>query len=128
MDIPSASRILPVVHESKKLVWIGRVLTGLTVGFLLLDAAGKLAALPPVIEGTQRLGYPVEIVRHLGALLIGITCLHIVPRTQALGALLLTAYLGGATATHVRVGDPFWFPVLMGIILWAGTILRSTTR
>jgi hypothetical protein len=52
------------------------------------------------------------------------TILHVVPRTQVLGALLLTAYLGGATATHVRVGTPYWFPVAMGVILWTGLCLR----
>jgi len=58
-------------------------------------------------------------------LLVTCTVLYVVPRTQVLGALLLTAYLGGATATHVRIGDPFWFPVVMGVILWAGLYLRE---
>jgi hypothetical protein len=110
---------------SKKLVWIGRVLTGLIVAFLLLDGAMKLVPIAPVIEACNRLGYPADIARHLGVLLVACTLLHVIPRTQVLGALLLTAYLGGATATHVRIGDPFWFPIVMGVILWAGLYLRE---
>jgi hypothetical protein len=99
------------------------VLTGLVAAFLLVDALGKLLVLAPVLEGTQELGYPVEIIRPLGVVLAAATLLHLIPRTQLLCALLLTAYLGGATATHVRVGTPFWFPVAMGVILWAGYVL-----
>ncbi len=110
---------------SKKLIWTGRALTGLIVAFLLFDGAIKLVPIAAVIEAFPRLGYSVDIARTLGLLLVTCTVLHIVPRTQVLGALLLTAYLGGATATHVRVGEPFWFPVLMGVILWAGLYLRE---
>jgi len=120
--VPSA---LSATTTSKKLFWTGRVLTGLIVAFLLLDGAMKLVPIAPVIEACQRLGYPVEIARHLGLVLVTCTVLHLIPRTQVLGALLLTAYLGGATATHVRIGDPFWFPIVMGVILWAGLYLRN---
>jgi hypothetical protein len=78
-----------------------------------------------VIEATARLGYPVEIARHLGVVLLASTILYVVPRTQVLGAVLLSAYLGGATATHVRIGDPFWFPIVLGVLLWAGLYLRE---
>jgi DoxX-like protein len=108
---------------STKLVWTGRVLTGLVVAFLLFDGAVKLIPIEPVLEAFRRLGYPVELARHLGVLLVSCTALYAVPRTRVLGALLLTAYLGGATATHVRVGDPFWFPIAMGVLLWAGLYL-----
>ena len=116
---------VPALPVSKKLVWTGRVLTGLVVAFLLLDGAVKLVPIAPVVEAFARLGYPVDLARQLGALLCVCTVLHVVPRTQVLGALLLTAYLGGATATHVRVGDPFWFPAVLGVILWAGLYLRE---
>jgi hypothetical protein len=112
--------------RTSRLVWIGRALTGLVVAFLVLDAAGKLIAVAPVLEGTQRLGYSVHLVRPIGLVLLASALLHLVPRTQVLGALLVTAYLGGATATHVRVGEPFWFPVAMGAIFWAAFTLRST--
>jgi DoxX-like family len=110
---------------SKKLIWTGRVLTGLLGAFLLLDGAMKLVPIAPVIEACNRLGYDPGIARTLGLLLVTCTVAHLIPRTQVLGALLLTAYLGGATATHVRVGDPCWFPVVMGVILWAGLYLRE---
>ncbi len=110
---------------SKKLVWTGRVLTGLVVAFLLFDGAIKLFPVAPVIDAFNRLGYSPDIASQLGVLLLACTVLYAIPRTQVLGALLLTAYLGGATATHVRVGDPFWFPIVMGVIVWAGLYLRE---
>jgi len=114
-----------IARSSRSLVWTGRVLTGLIVASLLLDGIAKLIPLAPVIEGTRQLGYPVEVIRPLGALLALSTILHVIPRTQVIGALLLTAYLGGATATHVRVEAAFWFPVVMGMVLWAGLCLRN---
>ena len=116
---------LPTARISKPLVWTGRVLTALAVAFLLFDGAIKLVPIAPVVEAFQRLGYPLDIARNLGMLLVTCTVLYVIPRTQIIGALLLTAYLGGATATHVRVGDPFWFPIMVGVILWAGLTLRQ---
>ena len=94
------------------------MLTGLCAAFLLVDATGKLLMLAPYVEGTRHVGYPIGVIRPLGVVLALSTLLHLFPRTQLFGALLLTAYLGGATATHVRIGQPFWFPVAMGAILW----------
>jgi DoxX-like family len=111
--------------HSKKTVWTGRILGGLVAAFLVFDAALKLALVGPVIEATQRLGYPVETARPLGVVLLLSTLLSLLPRTQIVGALLVTAYLGGATATHVRVGDPFWFPIVMGVLLWTALALRT---
>ena len=104
---------------------IGRVLTGLCAAFLLVDALGKLLMLAPYVEGTRQVGYTIGVLRPLGAVLALSTLLHLLPRTQFMGALLLTAYLGGATATHVRIGQPFWFPVATGAILWIAYALRS---
>ncbi len=106
-------------------LWIGRVLTGLCSAFLLFDAVGKLLMLAPHVEGTRQLGYTIGVLRPLGVVLALCTLLHLVPRTQFVGALLLTAYLGGATATHVRIGQPLWFPVAMGAILWIAYALRT---
>ncbi len=106
-------------------LWIGRVLTGLIVAFLLLDGIGKLVPLAAYVEGTRQLGFAVEVIRPLGVLLTVSVLLHVIPRTQLLGALLLTAYLGGATATLVRAGTPYWFPVATGILLWTGLCLRN---
>jgi hypothetical protein len=118
--------IQPVaVQSSRAWLWAARVFTGLVVAFLLADAIFKLIAPAPVIDATRQLGFPVGVIRPLGALLAVFAVLHVIPRTQLLGALLLTAYLGGATATHVRVGTPFWFPVAMGAILWIAYSVRS---
>ena len=114
----------PAAATLNKLIWTGRVLSALVAAFLLFDGAIKLVPIAAVIESCHRLGYPAEIARHLGLLLVACTVLYVIPRTEMLGALLLTAYLGGATATHVRVGDPFWFPIVMGVVLWGGLYLR----
>ena len=116
---------LSAAPPSKALVWAGRVLTGLVVAFLLFDGAIKLVPIAPVVEACQRLGYPAGIARPFGLLLVTCTVLHVIPRTQLMGGLLLTAYLGGATATHVRVHDPFIMPVLLGVFVWAGLYLRD---
>ena len=110
---------------SKRTVWVGRILSGLVAAFLALDAVMKLVLITPVVEATERLGYPIATARPLGLVLLASTILSLVPRTQVIGALLVTAYLGGATATHVRVGDPFWFPIAVGVLLWAGLVLRT---
>jgi hypothetical protein len=106
-------------------LWIGRVLLGLCAALLLFDAIAKLLMLAPVIEGTGKVGYTTGVIRPLGVVLALSTLLHLIPRTQFIGALLLTAYLGGATATHVRLGQPFWVPVAMGAIVWIAYALRN---
>jgi hypothetical protein len=120
-----AATLEPVERTPRAMIWTGRVLTGLIVAFLLVDAVGKLIPLAPYVEGTKQAGYPLELLRPLGLVLLVPTLLHLVPRTQFLGALLLTAYFGGAVATHVRSGTPFWFPVVFCVILWAGYTMRS---
>ena len=113
------------VRSSRASLWVGRVLTGLVVAFMLFDALGKLLVLAFVVDGTTRLGFAVGVIRPLGLVLALSTLLHLLPRTQLVGALLLTAYLGGATATLVHAGQPFWFPVAMGAILWIAYTVRS---
>ena len=122
----SAPDSLPALAGGPRaLICSGRVLTGLIVAFLLVDAAGKLIPLAPYVEGTLEAGYGLELLRPLGLLLALPTLLHVVPRTQFLGALLLTAYFGGAVATHVRNGSAPWFPIVFCIILWAAYAMRS---
>ena len=125
MEDSIVSPVLISAPTASRGLWAGRALSGLVVAFLLFDGAIKLIPIAAVIEGSQRLGFPVALARHLGLLLIAATALHLVPRTQLLGAVLVTAYLGGATCSHVRIGDPFWFPILMGAMLWTGYYLRS---
>ena len=123
--ITSSASFESPARASRSLVWTGRVLTGLITAFLLVDAVGKLIPLAPYVEGTKQVGYAVELLRPLG-LLLGIpTLLHLIPRTQFFGALLLTAYFGGAVATHVRAGTSAWFPVVFCVILWAAYVMRS---
>jgi hypothetical protein len=109
-------------------LWTGRVLSALPALFLLFDAAMKLVKPAFVVEATVQLGYPEGVIVPLGVVLLASTALYLVPGTSVLGAFLLTGYLGGAVATHVRVGHgPFeiLFPVLFGALLWTGLALRD---
>lgn len=109
--------------------WTGRVLSGIPVLFLLMDAVMKILDVPVVQAGMQQLGYRPDTAVPLGVVLLVSTILYVVPRTAFLGALLLTGYLGGAVATHVRVGDPLFshvlFPTYFAAALWAGLFLRD---
>ena len=110
-------------------VWIGRVLSGIAVAFLLFDAAGKLFKVGPVIEGSAKLGYPESTIVPIGVLLLAGVALYVTPRTSVLGAIYLAAYLGGAVASHYRLGNPLashvLFPVYVAAFLWGGLALRS---
>jgi len=109
--------------------WAGRVATVLVIAFLIFDAAGKLLEIPQVLSGTVELGYSTEVVFGLGLTLLACTLAYAIPSTSVLGAILLTGYLGGAVATHVRVGDPTFthvlFPVYVSVLAWGGLWLRS---
>ena len=114
---------------SKKRLWAGRILSGLLALFLLADSVGKFVKPAAVVEGTVRLGYHESIILPLGIVLFACTVLYLIPRTSVLGAILLTGYLGGAVATHARVGDPLFshvlFPVYLGVMVWGGLFLRD---
>ena len=111
---------------SKNTLWAGRVMSALPVLFLLMDGAMKLFKPAPVIEATVQLGYSASVILPLGLVLLVCTAIYLVPRTAVLGAILLTGYLGGAVATHVRVNGglfPILFPVVFGVLLWVGLYL-----
>src|SRR5215470_6899945 len=111
---------------SKARLWTGRGITVFTVAFLLFDTMVKVLNVPVAVEGTLRLGYRASLVIYIG--IVEFVCLaaYLYPRTAVLGAILLTGYLGGATATQVRVEDPwFIFPVVVGVLVWAGLLLRD---
>lgn len=110
---------------SKKMLWAGRIVSALPVLMLVFSAVIKLIKPTEVVAEFARLGYPESLVVGIGILELVCTVIYIVPRTSVLGAILLTGYLGGATATHVRVGDPFIPPVLGGALVWAGLYLRD---
>ena len=109
--------------------WSGRVLTGIPVAFMLLDATIKFAHIPEVAEASLQLGWPTHLSPVLGVIILGCLALHLWPRTAVLGVTLLTGYLGGAVAIHLRVGDPLGshvlFPVYVGALFWAGLAVRD---
>jgi len=113
---------------SKKMLWAGRILSALPALFLLVDGVGKLIKPVPVVEATVRLGYSESVILPLGIVLLACTVVYLIPRSAVLGAILLTGYLGGAVATHVRADDglfPILFPVILGVLLWGGIFLRD---
>lgn len=113
------------VSVSKKRMWAGRILSALPVLLLLFSAAMKLIRPPELAEAFAHLGYSETLAVPIGILEIACTVVYIIPQTTALGAILLTGYLGGATATHVRAGDPFLMPVVLGVLVWVGLYLRN---
>ena len=126
LDVPASTP--RTVSPGRARLWTGRVLSALVTAFLLFDVTLKLLHPPMVIEGTAKLGFPESSILVTAILLLGSLVLHLVPRTAVLGAVLLTGYLGGAVATHLRVGDPVFshtvFPVYVGVLIWAGLVLR----
>ena len=104
-------------------------LSGLVILFLLFDCSIKFINPPQVAEASAHIGWSASLSPDLGVILLCCTLLYAIPRTSILGAVLLTGYLGGAVATHLRVGDPLFshvlFPVYMGIALWTGLFLRD---
>jgi hypothetical protein len=114
---------------SKKGVWAGRILSGLVALFLIPDGIIKFLKPAPVIETSAHLGLPLSLANTLGILVLVCTAIYLFPRTSVLGAILLTGYLGGAVATHLRVGDPLFshvlFPTYLGLLLWLGLYLRD---
>jgi hypothetical protein len=108
--------------------WTGWILSLLPGLFLLADAAMKFVKPEQVVTTTVEMGYPESAITPLGFILLACTLLYLFPRTAILGAVLLTGYLGGAVATHVRHQDPAWmilFPVIFGALLWGGLVLRE---
>ncbi|MCU1265761.1 MAG: hypothetical protein JWM21_2079 [Acidobacteria bacterium] len=113
---------------SRKAIWAGRVISALPALFLLVDGVMKLVKPAPVIKATIDLGYPESVILPLGIVLTACVVLYLVPTTSVLGAILLTGYLGGAVATHVRVEAglfPVLFPVIFGALIWGGLWLRD---
>ena len=113
---------------TRKQLWAGRIISAFPALFLLVDGGMKLVKPAPVVETTVQLGYQESVIVGLGIVLVACTVLYLVPATSFLGAILLTGYLGGAVATHVRVGSglfPISFPVILGALLWGGLFLRD---
>lgn len=117
---------VPASPSSKGMLWTGRVLTALIALFLLFDGSIKVLKLPAAVEGTVHAGYPPTAIVPIGLTLLICLALYLLPRTSILGAILLTGYLGGATATMVRISNPwFLFPTVFGILVWTSLYLRD---
>jgi hypothetical protein len=113
--------------ESAGMRRTGLVLSGLVSLFLLIDGGARLAGFAPYVEGLTKFGYSPALAPWIGLSLLVSTVLYVAPRTTVLGAILVTGYLGGATATQVRVGDHwFLFPVALGVMAWAGLWCRNS--
>jgi hypothetical protein len=120
---------VPATSVSRGALWTGRVMSGLVIAFLLFDGAMKLIPLQVVIDTSQQMAIPLDIIRTLGVLTIAGTLLYIYPRTSVLGAIILTGYLGGAIYAHYRLADPLFthtlFGVYLGLLIWGGLYLRD---
>ncbi|GHO69159.1 membrane protein [Ktedonobacter sp. SOSP1-52] len=114
---------------SKTQLWIGRILTGLVVLFLLFDGVTHVLQIPPVMDSFKQLGYPASVALEIGIVELVCLVLYIIPSTSVLGAILLTGYLGGAVATNLRIDAPLFsnilFPVYVGLFIWGGLYLRN---
>ena len=113
------------VPASKGMFWTGRVVSALPVLALIASGVMKLVKPPQVVETFANLGWDERLALPLAIVELGCTLIYIIPRTAVLGAILLTGYLGGATATHVRIGDQFIPPIILGVLVWVGLWLRD---
>ena len=118
----------PTTPISKPMLWTGYVISALPVLMLLASAVMKFARPGFVVEGMEKHGYPETMLVGLGIVELACTVIYLIPQTSVLGAILLTGYLGGATATHVRVGElsqAFSGPILVGVLVWLGLFFRD---
>lgn len=120
------SQVTQETAVSSKRLWAGRIISALAALLLLFSGAMKLLKAQAVIVGMAHYGYPEHLILSIGMLEVACTIVYLIPRTAILGAVLMTAYLGGATATNVRLEDPsFIGPVIAGVLVWAGLYLRD---
>jgi hypothetical protein len=121
----------PVHDISRARLWTARIMSGIVILFMLFDGIGKMAKPAAVVDGSVMLGYAEHHLTTMGVLALLCTILYAIPRTRFLGALLLTGFLGGAVATHLRVDNPLWshllFPVYVAILAW-GALWLSDRR
>jgi hypothetical protein len=117
-----ATQTAPV---SKKLFWAGWIISALPAMGLLLSGVMTVMKPASLLEVFDKLGYPERLVLGIGIIKLACTTIYLIPRTAVLGAILLTGYLGGATASNVRVGEDFLFPIIFGVLVWLGLLLRD---
>lgn len=121
-SVPLSNQTAPA---SKKIHWTGRIISALPVLLLISTGAATLLNPAAALQGFTHYGYPESALLRITLVEIACAIVYAIPRTSVLGAILLTGYLGGATATHVRVGEPFFIPVVVGILVWLGLYLRD---
>ncbi len=109
----------------KWMFWGGWIITGLLTAVLLMSGVLKVIQRPEVVEEFTRLEWPAKVGVGLGIVEIVAAVIYAIPRTTVLGAILVTGYLGGAIATHVRIDDNFVGPIIMGVLAWLGIYLRD---
>ncbi|HTU41031.1 MAG TPA: DoxX family protein [Candidatus Aquilonibacter sp.] len=110
---------------SNQSLWAGRALSTLAVVLFLFTASFIFLKPEMAMQGFVHYGYPEGWLLRITVIEVACAILYAIPQTSVLGAILLTAYLGGATATHVRVGEPFYLPIITGIVVWVGLFLRE---
>ncbi len=113
------------IAVSRKALWAGWIIGVLPVLMLVMSGTMKLLKPPEVVEGFQHLGYPEHLALALAIVELACTLLYLIPQTCVLGAILLTGYLGGAIASHVRLGEAWLVPVALGVLVWLGLFLRD---
>jgi hypothetical protein len=118
----SDPRVVPV---PKAMVWAGWIVGILPSLLLLMSGVMKLLRLDVATKGMRDFGYDESVLLPLGIVEVACTVIYLIPRTAFLGAILLTGYLGGAVATHLRMGEPFFHPIIFGALLWLGLYLRD---
>ena len=114
-----------MVAAGGKMMWAGRVISGLLSLLFVMSAVMKLKGGAGVMEGMAHLGLPASLIVPLGILEISCIVIYLIPATSVLGAILLTGYIGGAILAHLRVGDPFFFQIVLGVCVWLGLYLRE---
>ena len=114
-----------MVAASGKIVWVGRVISVLVSLLFAMSAFMKLKGGAEVMQGMAHLGFPESLIMPLAILEISCVVIYLIPATSVLGAILLTGYIGGAICTHLRVGDPFFIQIALGIFVWLGLYFRE---
>ena len=122
----SMSEGAPENVVSNKALWAGRIISALPVLLMGIGGVFMLIDPAPMLKTFSELGYSASLVRPIACAEVVCVILYLVPRTAVLGAILLTGYLGGATATHVRIGQPFYLPIAVGVLVWLGLYLRDS--
>jgi len=116
---------MAAAQSSKGMIWTGRIISGIVVLFLLFTTTFGLMHRAESVKHMTEYGYPESAYLPISIVLVACVLLYAIPRTSIFGAILMTGYLGGAVATHVRAGEPFFFPIVVGVLVWLGIFLRD---